>query len=570
MPGFLGAINKQEATHNFKKNNNDNLVVDFLKKNKFYLERRTINKFLNDKVFVETEKYIIITEGVILNKNKLMNTYFADSFSSAIIKMYKKNGEDFFSEFRGSFSGLFYDKQNDKWLIYTNFIGDKQIFYYRNNNEIVFGSEINYILEYLNNNNVSYNLDQNGAYFLLTYGYMLENYTLFKEIKKLNAGNYIKIKNNKVKIKQYHKINNTPNNNQGKDEIIENIDYLFRKAIELEFDKDKEYDYKHIAGLSGGLDSRMTNWVAHDMGYKNILNYTYSQTNYLDEKIAKKIATDLNHEFIFKALDNGTSLKDIEKTIKITKGLVLYYGPAQVNDFIDLFNFKNYGLVHTGQVGGIIKGFYNNNDKLKYGGYFSSKLLNKLNYQILNKYDNEGKFILKNRQFNGTLQGNLPMQLKTETVSPFLNKDLIDYCLKIPNSYDQNELFFKWMLKKYPKSTKYKWDHLNAKITDPIINIMGRSVSIKKLPKKISNKILRMIGLKKSAMNSKNHMNPMDYWYNNNENINNFFNNYFKNNINRLDKYKDLKNDCIYLYQEGNTREKTQVLTLLATLKLYF
>lgn len=570
MPGFLGLIKKYFHNNSFNNCDNQDLVIDAFNKNNFYLERRTVNKFMNDKLFLDTERYIIITEGIILNKKDLIKRYHTDNFQDAIIKMYKENDDEFFSEFRGSFSGLFYDKKKDKWLIYTNFIGDKQIFYYRNNDTIVFGSEINYILEYLNNNNLNYNLDRNGAYFLLTYGYMLEDYTLFKEIKKLNAGHYIKIENGNFEIKQYYKLDNTPNFNQTEDEIIENIDQLFRKAIELEFEKDKEYGYKHIAGLSGGLDSRMTTWVAHDMGYKNMLNFTFSQSNYLDETIAKDIASDLKHEFIFKALDNGLFLKDFENTVEISNGGALYYGLAHGKSILDLLDLNHYGIIHTGQVGGIIKGFYNNNYDLKYSGYYSSLLLDKVNFNLLNKYDNEGQFVLKNRQFNGTLQGNLPPQLKTETISPFLNKDLVDYCLKIPNEYNENEIFFKWMLRKYPKTTNYKWEKLNAKITHPILNIMGRKIPLKKLPKKIINKLLNAIGFDQSRLNSKNSMNPLDYWYNNNIELKKFMDDYFKENIDRLDSNKELKDDCSYLYNNGKTVEKTQVLTLLSTLKLYF
>ena len=101
--------------------------------------------------------------------------------------------------------------------------------------------------------------------------------------------------------------------NVDEDQIIEMLDIKFREAIRLQFEKDREYSYKHLVTLSGGLDSRMTSWVAHQMGYVDQLNLTFSQSDYLDETIAKKIAADLKHEWIFKALDNGTFLKDIDE-----------------------------------------------------------------------------------------------------------------------------------------------------------------------------------------------------------------------------------------------------------------
>ncbi|MFY9357326.1 MAG: asparagine synthase [Defluviitoga tunisiensis] len=566
MPGFLGEISENKAYKNFGISDRDDLINEVIESNNFYLERRTIKKFKKDKVFTEDDEYIIITEGVILNSLKLIEKYKTSNFKNAIISMYRKNGETFFEEFRGSFSGLFYDKKKDKWIIYTNHIGDKQIFYYKMRDRVIFGSEINYLVSYMKNNKISYTFDEIGAYFILTYSYMLEDYTLFKEIKKLNAGKYIKIDNNKFEVKTYYEIDNTPNHDQTEDEIIENIDRLFRNAIELEFEKDKEYNYKHVVTLSGGLDSRMTSWVAHDMGYKDQLNVTFSQTDYLDEKIAKEIARDLKHEWLFKALDNGNFLKNIEDMIKINFGNCLYSGNAHVESFIKTFNFNSYGLYHTGQTGEIVKGYIyqNRNNNLEYRGAYSKLLFNKIDFKNINTYKNEGIFRLKNIPFNGTLQGNLPVQNYTEVISPFLDPDLIDYALQIPDGYKENELFIKWILKKYPGAAKYKWEAINGKITDKTITIMGRTTTLKALPRKVINKIFH-----KSAMNTKKHMNPFDYWYRTNENLKNFIDSTFKENISLLEN-NELKKDCQKLFTEGNTFEKTQVLTLLAAYKYYF
>lgn len=570
MPGILGEISKSGVLKNFGENKKKNLIVDKIESKNYYLERRTINKFLNDKVFWD-EKYIVITEGVILNSLKLIEKYRASDFKSAIIKMYETNGEKFFGEFRGSFSGLFYDKQKDIWLIYTNHIGDKQIFYSKTENGIIFGSEINYLVEYMRNNNIKYTFDKIGAYFLLTYGYMLEDYTLFKEIKKLNAGKYIKIKNDNFEIHTYFEVDNTPDNTLTEEEIIENVDKLFRNAVKLEFEKDKEYGYKHVASLSGGLDSRMTTWVAHELGYLEQLNVTFSQTDYLDETIAKSIARDLKHEWLFKALDNGNYLKNIDEMIEINFGNCLYSGNAHVNNFMNTFNFENYGVYHTGQLGDVILGTYysSENPEKSYvpgAGAYSSKIIkgNEKNY-LKHEYKNEEIFKFYNRGFTGILQGNLPVQKYSEVISPFLDVDFFNFCLSIPLKYRYNHrIYFKWILKKYPGAAKYKWEKIGGKITDKTITMMGHTTTLKALPRKVINKIFH-----KSAMNTKKHMNPFDYWYRTNENLKNFIDSTFKENISLLEN-NELKKDCQKLFTEGNTTEKTQVLTLLAAYKYYF
>ena len=571
MPGFLGEISKTNVKKGFGKLNKSNLIHQTIESQKYYLERRTIRKFENDKVFSEDDGYIIVTEGVILNSLQLIEKYRARDLKSTVVRMYEQNGDTFFNEFRGSFSGLLYDKIRNKWLIYTNHIGDKQIFYALLGNTVIFGSEMTYLIDYMRNNDISYTLDEVGAYFLLTYGYMLEDYTLIREIRKLNAGKYIKIEDGNFQILTYYEIDNTPDNSQDEEDIIENIDRLFRNAVKLEFEKDKEYGYKHIASLSGGLDSRMTVWVAHELGYKEQLNVTFSQTDYLDETIAKEISRDLKHEWLFYALDNGIYLKNIREIIEINFGDCLYSGAAHENGCLSKINFDKYGIYHTGQIGDVILGtFYSSeNPQASYkpgDGAYSTRLVQKDEKKYLKyKYNNEEVFKFYNRAFTGALQGNLVDQKYTEVTSPFLDMEFFEYCLKIPLKYRyDHRIYKKWILRKYPDAAKYKWEKIKGKITERTYSIFGRTTTLKALPRKAFNKLFHT-----SSLNTKHHMNPLDYWYNTNDDLREFFLDTFNKGIDLLENEK-LRSDCQKLFTEGSTIEKTQVLTLLEAWRFYF
>ena len=64
-----------------------------------------------------------------------------------------------------------------------------------------------------------------------------------------------------------------------------------------------------------------------------------------------------------------------------------------------------------------------------------------------------------------------------------------------------------------------------------------------------------------------NNMNPFDRWYNSNEGLRNFINEYIKDNIDYLDKYSELKKDCTEIYNNGGIIEKTQAMTLIQFVK---
>jgi len=577
MPGFLGCIGNRESSFGQKISNQ--LINESISTKDLYIERRTVNKFMEDKVFQENKNYVVVVEGFILNSNELILKYNKHTFFETITHMYIKNGNEFFNEFRGSFSGFIYDKEKDVKIIYTNQIGDKQMFYSEHSGKLIFGSEINYLVEYYQNNKLSYTFNESAAYALLTLGFMIEDNTLFTEIKKLTAGHYILVEGSNYSVIQYYKLKNEPNFKQTEDEIIDKIDELFRKAIKRAFDKDLEYGYKHLVGLSGGLDSRMTTWVGNDMGYgENIVNYTFSQSGYLDETIPKKIASDLKHEWIFKALDNGLFLKDIENVVKYTSGNVLYYGLAHNKSFLDLINVESFGILHSGQLGDVVIGtFYSSSfNEKNYNiddGAYSKILVEKLyNTNLLKKeYENEEIYKFYGRGFNGANQGLLSTQEVMETYSPFYDIDFLEYCLSIPVEIRYNHnIYYKWILKKYPKAADYVWEKTGLKITAWELNLLGRKIPIRKLPSRIYKYLYRKLKPSHSSSATPDHMNPLDYWYETNNDLKTFMNKYYENNISRLKFSKELISDCQELYLNGNSIEKNQVLTLLAFMKLYF
>ena len=69
---------------------------------------------------------------------------------------------------------------------------------------------------------------------------------------------------------------------------------------------------------------------------------------------------------------------------------------------------------------------------------------------------------------------------------------------------------------------------------------------------------------------SSDSMNPFEYWYKTNPEIRKRFEDYFSENRALLNEYPQLSHDAGELFAEGSLSEKTQVLTLLAAIKLHF
>ena len=572
MPGYFGFVSTNHKCYSFLPK--DKLINEEIKNGNLYLHRHTINKYLNDKIFKETQKYIFILEGFILNLTELKIKYKVDNLESLLEIMYEKNGDTFFNELRGSFSGFVFDKNNEYIILFTDQIGDKQIFYFQRNDDFVFSTKIVDILSFCKELGIEFNLNKDAAYLLLTNSNFFEDITLLHEIKKLPAGTYLKYCKNQIVVNRYHIFVNTPNYNQTENEIIDKIEFLFNKTIKQSLQKNREYGYKNIASLSGGLDSRMTTWIIDEAKNKNeeILNFTYSQSGYLDEIIAKDIANDLKNQFVFKCLDNGLSLTKLEKATEISEGMISYPSLGQLSEISEIINFNKYGFVHTGMIGDVVLGnFYKSNsfnNKLNILSCAESKKFEQKISSIKLKFDypNEEIFNFYARGFSGANLGAPSIfQLFSESFSPFYDVDFLEYCLSIPLKYRKNhDIYFKWILTKHPLAAKYKWETIDAKINVFRIKIMGKKITLKKL----FLKVFRKIGLVKESQKTKKHMNPYDYWYKNNLIVKSFMDNYFSDNINIIKNY-DLVKDCKYLYSTGSVKEKCLVLSLLSAIKLF-
>jgi asparagine synthase (glutamine-hydrolysing) len=390
---------------------------------------------------------------------------------------------------------------------------------------------------------------------------------LVKEIKKIPPGSILTYSNGKIEINQYYKISSTPEIVDTEEIIIKKMDSLFSEAIKLEYEKDLEYNYSHVATLSGGLDSRMNVMNAKKSGYSDLLCLCFSQSNYHDEIIAQKIASDHGFDFIFHALDNGNYLKNIEEAVLINDGLTLYAGSAHMQFSLKLLEWEKIGLLHTGMIGDLIMGSYLSeinhtpvdDSAIKKNAYSTrlvdKNILDKLN--IPKNYENSELFAFYERCVNGVFNGYRIIEHFTEFSSPFLDKDFLAYVMRIPPKYRyKEEIYLKWILSEVPEATEYPWEKTGAKID------AGPG-------KQFIYQVFRFLRAKYLGKNNINSMNPFEYWYHTNPGLREIIEAYYATNIDLLGKHPVVMDDAQRLFSEGTFIEKTQVLTLLAAIKLH-
>ena len=526
-----------------------------------------LNKFPKDQVFLEEETQITFLDGYVHNKNAVMAENGKDwqqSFAHAM----RTDAGRCLQILRGGFCGYIFDKQTAGLTVYTDQVSVKAVYYYVNGNQWMVSNHIPYMTAVLKANRIAYHFNETAAKYMLSYGYMLDDSTFVKEIHRLLPGELARIGDGQIKIENYYRISDREEQ-MAEEEAVEKIDRAFREAVRREFEKDREYGYRHLVDLSGGLDSRMVSWVAHDMGYTDQLNVTYCRSGYLDEKISKDIAIYLGHEYLFKFLDDISWLYDIDETVSKCNGATFYTAITGGRRLLATLNMEQFGIEHTGMIGDAILSSFYRDKEINYGsprlGYhkYSERLSYEFPDGITDSYACQEMFAVYTRGILGAQSSYMIRQHYVETASPFMDVDFLNTAFSIPFAYRKDHhIYLKWMEQKYPRVTSFGWEKWGG--VKPRENyIFFRKV-------KTTQRLLWRATCKTLKLQNRDNMNPLDYWYWKSPMIQEYYRCYYLQNENRSEISGELKKDISLMFEEGNVIEKSMALTILSLVNLYF
>lgn len=575
MPGFLitNILNQDIELKNYSKRD---CPEETIVNSEYLIKRKTLNKFLNDKLFLENEKFIVIIEGVVLNSQELIRDTNSLDFEAAIISMLENGNTLFFSKLKGSFSGAVFLKSKKEWLVYTNQTGEKQVFYYYEDGDLIIASQVNYILDILRAQGKAVSLDRQAVYSMITYMFVEGEHTYAKEIHRLTAGEYIRFSaDTGVEVNKYYLLDRKKYDlsNISLEEIMQELERRMVNAVKKEFEKDDEYGYEHLADISGGFDCRMTTWIAHELGYKDVLNIHYSQNHCSDEVVVKKIGVELKNKLLTMSLSDISFVFDIERNTRMLYGLSMYCSSTGANNILDAIDMEQYGIEHTGMLGDAVIGTCldgaSKPEERTFRKVISNKVLNRLDKSHINKYEDTEFQILYSRGMNGALNSSAIRQNYTEIASPYLDVDVMEYCMCIPIKYRENrKLYNQWVINHHPRAAEIENAASGRKINE------GRlSVLINKA-KKVPRRLAQWLNLSISAQNEG--MNPYLYWWNADFRFRKFIREYYEEKISSAFIPEEVRRDLKAVYGGDNVTtiteiyEKLSVVSVLAAIEYYF
>jgi len=198
-------------------------------------------------------RYIIVYNGEIYNyielKKRLKDLYpfRTNSDTEVLLASFVVWGLDCLAELNGMFAFALYDIKENRLILARDPAGIKPLYYYYNSDRFLFASEIKCILAY--DKDAVYP-DFSGIVDYLTFQYTLGDKTLFKDIKKLQPGEWLSIDVEGIKREKYFRYE-FESDDKDFDATTDEFERFFKDSVRIQLRSDVPLG----CHLSGGVDT---------------------------------------------------------------------------------------------------------------------------------------------------------------------------------------------------------------------------------------------------------------------------------------------------------------------------
>lgn len=218
----------------------------------------------------EVYNYIELREEL----KKKGHKFITASDTEVIVRLYLEFGEDCILLLNGMFSFIIYDHKKKEILVARDHFGIKPLYWFENEKFIAFGSEIKALLRHPE---IKAEPEWAGVKEYLTFQYILGEGTMFRNIKKLKPGHYLKINlgNFRTREVKYWE----PNFRLDPYHTEEYFIVELKKILEDIVFQQLRSDVPLGTYLSGGIDSSLVTSMAAKYSRDKIKSFT----GYFDE-----------------------------------------------------------------------------------------------------------------------------------------------------------------------------------------------------------------------------------------------------------------------------------------------
>ena len=231
--------------------------------------------------------------------------YRSRSDVETILPLYLDRGTDAIAELDGMFALAIRDSRDNSLVLARDRAGEKPLFYARIGREVVFASELQCVLQHPG---VSRELDSTGLGDYLRHGYVLEPRTMFKSVRRVPAGAWMRFTSEGEETVHYWR----PESFAIEPRDPESAVLETRRLIETAVTKQVMSDVPVGVFISGGMDSSILAALAsRAIGVDRVHTFSaqFSEASYDESEDARRIAEKMRTRHVPVLTDEETLLE---------------------------------------------------------------------------------------------------------------------------------------------------------------------------------------------------------------------------------------------------------------------
>ena len=258
-------------------------------------------------IFNEDKDKVIVLNGEIYNYKEIReelkskgHKFSTNTDTEVILHGYEEYKEDILNKLRGMFAFVIYDIKEKSLFGARDFYGIKPFYYYYDNENFLFGSEIK---SFLGSPNFKKELNKDMLSQYLTFQCSIGEDTFFKNTYKLLPGHYFIYKDKELEVKKYYEVKLEPNDDKSLEEWVSGI----REVIDNSVLAHKVSDVEVGSFLSSGVDSSL---IAKLSSVDKTFTVGYDNKKYSEIDYAKEFSDKINVSNVSKKISKEEYFKE--------------------------------------------------------------------------------------------------------------------------------------------------------------------------------------------------------------------------------------------------------------------
>ena len=256
-------------------------------------------------IFTEDGNLAIVFNGEIYNFRELKtelerlgHRFKTNSDTETILHAYEEFGAACLAKLRGMFAFAIWNFRDESLFVARDRVGKKPLFYtVTDAGDFVFGSELKTLLAH---GSMKKEIDVAALDAYLTFGYVPEEFCIFKNVEKLAPGHFLTFKNGEIETTKYWDFDyKQPENIKTEAEYVELVRAKIKDAVNVRLISEVPLG----AFLSGGVDSSTVVAMMSQLSNAPVKTFSigFNEDSYDELKFARVAAEHFkteHHEFV--------------------------------------------------------------------------------------------------------------------------------------------------------------------------------------------------------------------------------------------------------------------------------